>query len=136
VSEERWPPHWVDDLADERAATKIVEELAEVIAQVAPVIWRIGDGEGGFVRGIIEAAFARHGLLVPKNVVPQAGKKPVPAKLRWEVFKRDDFRCVTCGSRDDLAADHVVPESAGGEATLENLQTLCRSCNSRKGSRP
>jgi hypothetical protein len=60
-------------------------------------------------------------------------KKPIPTKLRWQVFKRDGYVCVECSSEHDLTADHKYPESIDGEATLENLQTLCRSCNSRKG---
>jgi len=32
-------------------------------------------------------------------------------------------------------SDIMFPEALGGEATLENLQTLCKSCNSRKGKR-
>lgn len=63
------------------------------------------------------------------------GKKDIPEGLRWQVFERDDFRCKRCGSRRHLRADHIHPESAGGEATLDNLQTLCRSCNSKKGKR-
>lgn len=65
----------------------------------------------------------------------EAKKQRIPSLLRWEVFKRDDFRCRACGSRDHLAADHIFPESLGGEMALENLQTLCRSCNSKKGVR-
>ena len=30
---------------------------------------------------------------------------------------------------------HIIPWSLGGEDTMENLQTMCRSCNSRKGNR-
>lgn len=62
-------------------------------------------------------------------------KTPVPFNLRWAVWERDDFTCRQCGARHDLAADHIIPESAGGATTLENLQTLCRSCNSIKGRR-
>lgn len=62
-------------------------------------------------------------------------KKDIAESLRWQVFERDDFRCRKCGSRQQLRADHVHPESAGGEATLENLQTLCHRCNSKKGNR-
>ena len=62
-------------------------------------------------------------------------KRKIPAPLRWEVFKRDDFRCRRCGTRDDLSCDHVFPEFKGGQTTLGNLQTLCRSCNSRKGTK-
>jgi 5-methylcytosine-specific restriction endonuclease McrA len=62
-------------------------------------------------------------------------KRPIPEALRWEVFERDDFRCRMCGARRWLRADHIIPESKGGEMTLDNLQTLCRSCNSKKGGR-
>ncbi len=63
-------------------------------------------------------------------------KKPIPEELRWKVFSRDGHKCRHCGSGEMLRADHIIPESKGGEMTLENLQTLCRSCNSRKGNRP
>jgi 5-methylcytosine-specific restriction endonuclease McrA len=28
--------------------------------------------------------------------------------------------------------DHIVPKSAGGQDTLDNLQTLCASCHAKK----
>jgi ribosomal protein L40E len=62
-------------------------------------------------------------------------KKVIPEALRWEVFERDGFSCKHCGARDHLRADHIIPERQGGEMTLENLQTLCRRCNSKKGGR-
>ena len=61
-------------------------------------------------------------------------KQPIPVALRWQVFERDNFTCQKCGSRQFLSADHIIPESKGGPTILENLQTLCRSCNSRKGT--
>ena len=70
-----------------------------------------------------------------RRPAPGARKQAIPNKLRWRVFKRDAFRCCRCGSQDDLTLDHIVPECKGGQMTLENLQTLCRSCNSRKGGR-
>jgi len=60
-------------------------------------------------------------------------KRKIPRSLANQVFERDMYRCVTCGDWHDLAADHIIPESRGGPLTLDNLQTLCRSCNSRKG---
>jgi hypothetical protein len=75
-------------------------------------------------------------LGVSPPVVTPAGykKKPISAKLRWAVFKRDQYRCVMCGSEEDLTADHIHSEARGGEATLDNLQTLCRPCNAKKGA--
>lgn len=62
-------------------------------------------------------------------------KVPIPPALRWEVWERDDFTCRHCGSRKHLAVDHILAESKGGLMTLENLQTLCGRCNSKKGSK-
>jgi len=70
---------------------------------------------------------------------PQAGaacrKKRVGRALKKKVFERDAYRCQHSGGWEDLCADHVIPESKGGQATIDNLQTLCRVCNSRKGDR-
>lgn len=32
----------------------------------------------------------------------------------------------------DLTADHIVPKTRGGSSTSDNVQVLCRGCNSRK----
>lgn len=57
----------------------------------------------------------------------------VSAIRKWEVFKRDGYACQTCGSEVDLCVDHIIPLSLGGSDLDENLQTLCRRCNSSKG---
>ena len=46
-----------------------------------------------------------------------------------------DGRCLRCGATEGLAVDHVVPIALGGSSHIGNLQTLCRSCNSSKGSK-
>lgn len=59
----------------------------------------------------------------------------VSVKLRFEVFKRDSFKCQYCGrSAPDvtLEADHIEPESLGGQTTLLNLITACFECNRGK----
>jgi 5-methylcytosine-specific restriction protein A len=56
------------------------------------------------------------------------GKK----KIRTWLFNRDRWRCLSCASSKHLQVDHIVPVGKGGENRLSNLQTLCRSCNSRK----
>ena len=56
----------------------------------------------------------------------------ISAALRAQVLERDEGACLACGSADDLELDHVVPVVLGGPTTLQNLQTLCASCNRRK----
>ena len=53
--------------------------------------------------------------------------------LRYDVMKRDGFRCVLCGrSASDMVklhVDHIKPISKGGKTELSNLRTLCQDCN-------
>lgn len=59
----------------------------------------------------------------------------IAAALRLRVYERDGHLCVICASGFDLTLDHIYPYSLGGEDAYENLQTMCRPCNSRKGAR-
>lgn len=59
----------------------------------------------------------------------------VPHALRWQIWERDNFTCQHCRCRQFLTIDHIQAESAGGTLDPDNLQTLCRSCNSTKGYR-
>jgi hypothetical protein len=49
------------------------------------------------------------------------------------LIERDGYSCRICGSENDITIDHIVPVIKGGKNYLDNLQLLCRSCNSRKG---
>lgn len=54
---------------------------------------------------------------------------------RANLFRRDGYQCQYCGSRYDLTIDHVIPRSANGRDTWDNLVTACQTCNTRKGNR-
>lgn len=55
--------------------------------------------------------------------------------LIFKIAARDGAQCAHCGEEDNLSIDHIRPISKGGSDDLDNLQILCRSCNSRKGDR-
>jgi len=50
-----------------------------------------------------------------------------------EILKRDGYKCVICGRGEkdgvELHIDHIKPKDFGGEATIENGQTLCSQHN-------
>jgi len=62
-------------------------------------------------------------------------RKPISKNLKTYIMERDGS-CLRCGSDEDLTIDHVTPVSAGGENTHDNLQVLCRICNSKKSDYP
>lgn len=68
-------------------------------------------------------------------------KREVSLSLRYEVLKRDSFRCLRCGRSPatnvgiQLHIDHKLSWANGGETILENLQTLCSECNLGKSNK-
>lgn len=66
-------------------------------------------------------------------------RKQVNASMRYDVLKRDGFRCVICGAtaKDgaQLHVDHIVPVSRGGKTEMRNLRTLCMQCNLGKSNK-
>ncbi len=62
-------------------------------------------------------------------------KRTINWRLRFTVFKRDNFKCKICGRSPAtdasiiLHVDHIKPWSKGGETIEENLQSLCSRCN-------
>lgn len=63
----------------------------------------------------------------------------VSPRIRFEVFKRDDFTCRYCGRKTPevvLQVDHIVPLSQGGKDDVVNLTTSCWECNSGKSDVP
>lgn len=53
-----------------------------------------------------------------------------------ELLKKLDYTCVCCKRKDvKLTQDHIVPLSTGGEHNIRNIQPLCQSCNSKKGTK-
>lgn len=51
----------------------------------------------------------------------------------WEALcAKYDYKCLACGKKKKLTADHVIPLSEGGTNDINNIQPLCKSCNSKK----
>ncbi len=56
----------------------------------------------------------------------------ITAKQWRELLNIYGNMCLRCGDTKKPTMDHVVPISKGGLHIIENVQPLCRSCNSSK----
>ena len=45
------------------------------------------------------------------------------------LFKLSNYKCLSCGTKENLEIDHIRPLSKGGRDDIINLQVLCKSCN-------
>lgn len=75
---------------------------------------------------------------VRTNTPPRSGRSKLPPRLRFQVLKRDNFRCKFCGRGETdgvkLHIDHIIPVANGGSDDEDNLHTLCDECNLGKGT--
>jgi 5-methylcytosine-specific restriction endonuclease McrA len=67
--------------------------------------------------------------------------RSIPIGVRYDVLKRDHFKCVLCGDspainlKCSLQIDHIHPFSQGGKTTKDNLRILCSKCNQGKAAK-
>ena len=122
------------------------QDFHDSMSDVADEFWSLwledyGSGRGEIlldtVRKIFQEKVAENGYAPTPDPSPRwsRSRKKLSAQKSLAVFARNGYACVTCGSRENLTVDHIVPWSKGGSNDMDNLQTLCKSCNSRKGAR-
>lgn len=86
----------------------------------------------------IDSNFTKDLLYAIKYFIPhlfRLSRKAIPQKIRQKILKKYDFKCNICGSEKNLTIDHIRAYSKGGSDNIKNLQVLCKSCNSKKGSK-
>jgi len=112
----------------------------EVVTRLIDLKWS-PEGADFLADKINDPVLARLKRAITGEPIPRAprknydNKKPISNRIRKAVFERDAYRCQQCGDWHDLTVDHIHPESKGGTLDMNNLQTLCNTCNSTKGDR-
>ena len=127
------PDYWAMLKAEEKAEKRL-RKLAAKMAEECDLLWRRGDGYGGHILFVVSEEFHKRGCS-QKTYGSGSNRRKIDQKVRTMVFERDAYRCVKCGSYKQLCIDHRFPYSLGGSNEPDNLQTLCWTCNSKKGNK-
>lgn len=78
----------------------------------------------------------RYAARIRAQRLAEARERGTHTPEQWnEILERYDYRCVQCGCEPvgRPCKDHIVPIYQGGSDAVENLQPLCRECNTGKG---
>ncbi|OGQ94556.1 MAG: hypothetical protein A2521_05150 [Deltaproteobacteria bacterium RIFOXYD12_FULL_57_12] len=87
------------------------------------------------LRILIEPEFIPLVESVTNSEEQNASDRYVPSNVKIAVWRRDNGKCVGCGSQEKLEYDHIIPVSKGGSNTERNIQLLCEKCNRQKSAR-
>ena len=106
--------------------------------------WHVLYDDFGQFKSHFDACINRIQAGADESVEPDSGAgvetTPVPPRepsdeVKAQVKKRDQRRCLCCGSTRRLRIDHICARYFGGGHELDNLQTLCEMCNLAKGTK-
>ncbi len=63
-------------------------------------------------------------------------QRMIPSRVKQDVWKRDEGRCVLCGEQKNLHFDHEIPFAKGGSSLVaENVRLLCAKHNLAKSDK-
>ena len=90
---------------------------------------------------LIKLRSARYEHVCPSVIICKHDKIPTYyiRLSKRGVYNRDHATCQYCGiavDANEFTIDHIIPKSAGGKTSWDNIVTCCKHCNSYKGSKP
>lgn len=70
-----------------------------------------------------------------QKVILRKSQRNIDQSISWQVFKRDEYKCVYCDADDvPLTVDHIVLWEHMGDTHPDNLNSCCKKCNKTRGS--
>ncbi len=115
----------------------LLRQCTEIRQEVQSEIKRLGmtREQGAKIRASVKAR--QKFVDIADFYMPTARTNVSPLK-RNQIFTRDNYSCRLCPNTYKdmrLEVDHWIPVNEGGSHYDENLVTLCKDCNRKKGGR-
>ena len=118
------------------------EEATKIYADRS-ILWTLGDPiktmRGGISRSNgLQSIIELHSIIAVKGTAKINLFDVVPVITKHKLFKRDRGLCAYCGDailEGNAEAEHIIPNSRGGQYAWMNLVISCRPCNQHKGNR-
>jgi len=92
---------------------------------------KVFDGKRNVYRFLLSAGHEKTEKVARKK----KSREHIPSEVQIKVWKRDNGKCVLCGSTENLHFDHIIPVSKGGSNSVDNIQILCSKCNLKKSDK-
>ncbi len=121
-------------------------ELVKVYEKILPGVWSlkgyfnlidaktVHDGNRNVYRYVLKLTDFASGI--KSEEVELSHTRLIPSEVKKEVWKRDEGKCVQCGSRINLHFDHDLPFSRGGTSlSISNVKLLCMKHNLQKSDK-
>lgn len=94
---------------------------------------KIGETKQVYHRRYVERNPERIAHLKARRYARERNAEGSHTLEEWQAMKNEfNNKCAFCKKDKKLTKDHIIPLSKGGTDYIENIQPLCRSCNSKK----
>ena len=114
---------------------KVIISFIPLLWSLVVLIWEIAKLPFVILGSLLGIYTPPEDLKESEKEIERKRKRRISSSVKREVWRRDEGKCVKCGSRKNLEYDHIIPFSEGGSNTARNIELLCERCNRSKGAK-
>jgi len=114
---------FINTISWKKAVTLVIKEKVEVLKYADKVIFC---ADGSSIKLPLVMRLVKIVRMIYRNHIPYSKRN---------VMVRDGYKCVYCGTNEQLTIDHVIPLSKGGKTSFDNCVAACIKCNCTKNNK-
>lgn len=118
---------------------KLHSERLKKLIGINAIHWQGGHNKKELQKKWLEKNYGRKLWHNNQRRIKKLGNGGSHSLGEWEILKAQyNWTCPSCKRIEPeitLSRDHIIPLTKGGSDNIENIQPLCRSCNSSKNNK-